>query len=120
MKNHEIILVKEQHLVSRHPSCKKKCKISLSLTGDEEVQTNKTVVLTAVVILSQPNPPPSLPPSPLLFFSHPGLMYLGGYRPILEPLPNHTSTGNINLEDQRSENRDGQSPQHPRRGPLIV
>ncbi|XP_054454292.1 E3 ubiquitin ligase RNF157 isoform X2 [Anoplopoma fimbria] len=49
-----------------------------------------------------------------------GLMYLGGYRPVLEPLPHHTSTSNINLEEQGPENRDGQSPKHPRRGPLIV
>ncbi|XP_076616355.1 E3 ubiquitin ligase Rnf157 isoform X2 [Chaetodon auriga] len=49
-----------------------------------------------------------------------GLMYLGGYRPVLEPLPHHTSTSNINLEEQGAENRDGQSPKHPRRGPLIV
>ncbi|XP_008294193.1 RING finger protein 157 isoform X2 [Stegastes partitus] len=48
------------------------------------------------------------------------LMYLGGYRPVLEPLPHHTSTSNINLEEQGAENRDGQSPKHPRRGPLIV
>ncbi|XP_069016349.1 E3 ubiquitin ligase RNF157 isoform X2 [Embiotoca jacksoni] len=48
------------------------------------------------------------------------LMYLGGYRPVLESLPHHTSTGNINLEEQGPENRDGQSPQHPRRGPLIA
>ncbi|KAM9837145.1 E3 ubiquitin ligase RNF157 isoform 2-T2 [Aulostomus maculatus] len=49
-----------------------------------------------------------------------GLMYLGGYRPVLEPHPHHTSTSNINLEEQGAENRDGQSPKHPRRGPLIV
>ncbi|XP_070707972.1 E3 ubiquitin ligase RNF157 isoform X2 [Pempheris klunzingeri] len=49
-----------------------------------------------------------------------GLMYLGGYRPVLEPLPHHTSTSNINLEEQGAENRDGQSPKLPRRGPLIV
>ncbi|KAM6897049.1 E3 ubiquitin ligase RNF157 isoform 2-T2 [Xenentodon cancila] len=48
------------------------------------------------------------------------LLYLGGYRPVLEPLPHHTSTSNINLEEQGAETRDGQSPQHPRRGPLIV
>ncbi|XP_069373864.1 E3 ubiquitin ligase RNF157 isoform X2 [Paralichthys olivaceus] len=48
------------------------------------------------------------------------LMYLGGYRPVLEPLPHHTSTSNINLEEQGADNRDGQSPKHPRRGPLIV
>lgn len=47
-------------------------------------------------------------------------MYLGGYRPVLEPRPHHTSTSNINLEEQGAENRDGQSPKHPRRGPLIV
>ncbi|KAM4525646.1 E3 ubiquitin ligase RNF157 isoform 3-T3 [Odontesthes bonariensis] len=45
------------------------------------------------------------------------LMYLGGYRPILEPLSHRSSTSNINLEEQ---NRDGQSPKHPRRGPLNV
>ena len=49
-----------------------------------------------------------------------GMMYLGGYRPVLEPLPHHTSTSNINLEEQGAENRDGQSPKHPRCGPLIV
>nr|XP_046232661.1 E3 ubiquitin ligase RNF157 isoform X2 [Scatophagus argus] len=49
-----------------------------------------------------------------------GLMYLAGYRPVLEPLPHHTSTSNINLEEQGAQNRDGQSPKHPRRGPLIV
>ncbi|XP_078135110.1 E3 ubiquitin ligase RNF157 isoform X3 [Sander vitreus] len=49
-----------------------------------------------------------------------GLMYLGGYRPVLEHHPHHTSTSNINLEEQGAENRDGQSPKHPRRGPLIV
>ncbi|XP_041671537.1 E3 ubiquitin ligase RNF157 isoform X2 [Cheilinus undulatus] len=49
-----------------------------------------------------------------------GLMYLGGYRPVLEPRPHHTSNSNINLEEQGAENRDGQSPKHPRRGPLIV
>ncbi|XP_040922684.1 E3 ubiquitin ligase RNF157 isoform X2 [Toxotes jaculatrix] len=49
-----------------------------------------------------------------------GLMYLGGYRPVLEPLPHHTSTSNINLEEQGADNRDNQSPKHPRRGPLIV
>ncbi|XP_034426805.1 E3 ubiquitin ligase RNF157 isoform X2 [Hippoglossus hippoglossus] len=48
------------------------------------------------------------------------LMYLGGYRPVLEPLPHHTSTSNINLEEQGADNRDGQSPKHPRRGPLMV
>ncbi|XP_047465954.1 E3 ubiquitin ligase RNF157 isoform X4 [Mugil cephalus] len=48
------------------------------------------------------------------------LMYLGGYRPVLEPAPHHSSTHNINLEEQGPENRDGQSPNHPRRGPLIV
>ncbi|XP_036812170.1 E3 ubiquitin ligase RNF157 isoform X5 [Oncorhynchus mykiss] len=53
-----------------------------------------------------------------------GLMYLGGYRPVLEPLPHHASTSNINLEEQGVETRDGQSPKQtphtPRRGPLIV
>nr|XP_040032571.1 E3 ubiquitin ligase Rnf157 isoform X2 [Gasterosteus aculeatus aculeatus] len=49
-----------------------------------------------------------------------GLMYLGGYRPVLEPLTHHTSTSNINREEQGPQNRDGQSPKHPRRGPLIV
>nr|XP_046213504.1 E3 ubiquitin ligase RNF157-like isoform X3 [Oncorhynchus gorbuscha] len=53
-----------------------------------------------------------------------GLMYLGGYRPVLEPLPHHASTSNINLEEQGAETRDGQSPKQtphtPRRGPLIV
>ncbi|XP_034715306.1 E3 ubiquitin ligase RNF157 isoform X4 [Etheostoma cragini] len=49
-----------------------------------------------------------------------GLMYLGGFRPVLEPHPHHTSTTNINLEEQGAENRDGQSPKHPCRGPLIV
>ncbi|XP_034413822.1 E3 ubiquitin ligase RNF157 isoform X3 [Cyclopterus lumpus] len=49
-----------------------------------------------------------------------GLMYLGGYRPVVEPLLHHTSTSNINLEELGPENRDGQSPKHPRRGPLIV
>ncbi|XP_075889704.1 E3 ubiquitin ligase RNF157 isoform X3 [Nelusetta ayraudi] len=52
-----------------------------------------------------------------------GLMYLRGYSPVLEPRPHphHTSTSNINLEEQQAaENRDGQSPKHPRRGPLIV
>ncbi|XP_061564791.1 E3 ubiquitin ligase RNF157 isoform X1 [Cololabis saira] len=48
------------------------------------------------------------------------LLYLGGYRPALEPPPHHTSTSNINLEDQGAEPGDGQSPRHPRRGPLIV
>ncbi|XP_015237701.1 E3 ubiquitin ligase RNF157 isoform X2 [Cyprinodon tularosa] len=47
-------------------------------------------------------------------------MYLGGYRPALDPLPHHFSTSNINLEEQGAEDRDGQSPKHPRRGPLIV
>ncbi|KAG7222286.1 hypothetical protein INR49_027290, partial [Caranx melampygus] len=28
-----------------------------------------------------------------------GLMYLGSYRPVLEPHPHHTSTSNINLEE---------------------
>ncbi|XP_063749152.1 E3 ubiquitin ligase RNF157 isoform X2 [Eleginops maclovinus] len=49
-----------------------------------------------------------------------GLMYLGGYRPVLEPPAHHSSTSNINMEEQGAENRDGQSPKHPRRGPLIV
>ncbi|XP_056221468.1 E3 ubiquitin ligase RNF157 isoform X2 [Seriola aureovittata] len=49
-----------------------------------------------------------------------GLMYLGGYRPVLEPLPHHTSTSNINLEELGADNRDSQSPKHPRCGPLIV
>ncbi|XP_064806138.1 E3 ubiquitin ligase RNF157-like isoform X1 [Oncorhynchus masou masou] len=53
-----------------------------------------------------------------------GLMYLGGYRPVLEPLPHHASTSNINLEEQGAETRDGQSPKQtphtPRRGPLKV
>ncbi|XP_029312746.1 E3 ubiquitin ligase RNF157 isoform X2 [Cottoperca gobio] len=49
-----------------------------------------------------------------------GLMYLGGYRPVLEPPSHHTSTSNINMEELGAENRDGQSPKHPRRGPLIV
>nr|XP_020444466.1 RING finger protein 157 isoform X2 [Monopterus albus] len=49
-----------------------------------------------------------------------GLMYHVGYRPVLEPLPHYTSTSNINLEGPGAENRDGQSPKHPRRGPLIV
>ncbi|XP_035469036.1 E3 ubiquitin ligase RNF157 isoform X4 [Scophthalmus maximus] len=49
-----------------------------------------------------------------------GRMYLGGYRPVLEPLPHHTSTSNVNLEEQGADNRDGQSPKHPRRGPLMV
>ncbi|KAG7240170.1 hypothetical protein INR49_027254 [Caranx melampygus] len=49
------------------------------------------------------------------------LMYLGSYRPVLEPHPHHTSTSNINLEELGADNnRDGQSPKHPRRGPLIV
>ncbi|XP_012720856.2 E3 ubiquitin ligase RNF157 isoform X2 [Fundulus heteroclitus] len=47
-------------------------------------------------------------------------MYLGGYRPALDPLPHHFSTSNINLEEQGAENRDGQSPKYPHRGPLIV
>ncbi|XP_071319496.1 E3 ubiquitin ligase RNF157 isoform X2 [Trachinotus anak] len=49
-----------------------------------------------------------------------GLMYLGGYRPVLESLPHHTSTSNINLEELGADNRDSQSPKHPRCGPLIV
>ncbi|KAM9831704.1 E3 ubiquitin ligase RNF157 [Neosynchiropus ocellatus] len=48
-----------------------------------------------------------------------GLMYLGGYRPVLEPLPHHTSTSNINLEEQ-GESRDEQSPKPPHRGPLFI
>ncbi|XP_041829135.1 E3 ubiquitin ligase RNF157 isoform X2 [Melanotaenia boesemani] len=48
------------------------------------------------------------------------LMYLGGYRPVPDPLSHRTSASNINLEMQGAENRDGQSPKHPRRGPLIV
>ncbi|XP_008435208.1 RING finger protein 157 isoform X3 [Poecilia reticulata] len=47
-------------------------------------------------------------------------MYLGGFRPALDPLSHHISTSNINLAEQGAENRDGQSPRHPRRGPLIV
>ncbi|KAM4715616.1 E3 ubiquitin ligase RNF157 isoform 1-T1 [Anableps anableps] len=47
-------------------------------------------------------------------------MYHGGYRPALDPLPHHMSTSNINLVELGVENRDGQSPKHPRRGPLIV
>ncbi|XP_076007747.1 E3 ubiquitin ligase RNF157 isoform X2 [Genypterus blacodes] len=50
-----------------------------------------------------------------------GLMFLGGYRPVLEPLPHHASSSNINLENlEGAERRDSQSPKHPRRGPLIV
>ncbi|XP_024286849.1 E3 ubiquitin ligase Rnf157 isoform X2 [Oncorhynchus tshawytscha] len=41
-----------------------------------------------------------------------GLMYLGGYRPVLEPLSHHASTSNINLEEQRVETMDSQSPKH--------
>ncbi|XP_037836728.1 E3 ubiquitin ligase RNF157 isoform X3 [Kryptolebias marmoratus] len=48
------------------------------------------------------------------------LVYLGGYRPVLDPRPHHISTSNINLEEQGAENGNGQSPKHPRRGPLIV
>ncbi|KAF7204085.1 ring finger protein 157 [Nothobranchius furzeri] len=48
------------------------------------------------------------------------LMYLGGYRPVLDPRPHHISTSNINLEEQEAENGNSQSPKHPRRGPLIV
>ncbi|XP_047232253.1 E3 ubiquitin ligase RNF157 isoform X2 [Girardinichthys multiradiatus] len=47
-------------------------------------------------------------------------MYLGGYRPGLDPLPHHISTSNINLEEQGVENRDGQSSKHPLHGPLFV
>ncbi|XP_023196906.1 E3 ubiquitin ligase RNF157 isoform X3 [Xiphophorus maculatus] len=47
-------------------------------------------------------------------------MYLRGFRPALDPLSHHVSTSNINLAEQGAENRDGQSPKHPRRGPLIV
>ncbi|XP_040924592.1 E3 ubiquitin ligase RNF157 isoform X2 [Betta splendens] len=47
-----------------------------------------------------------------------GRMFPGGYRPVLEPRPHHTSTSNINLEE--AENRDGQSPKQARHGPLIV
>ncbi|XP_008312525.1 E3 ubiquitin ligase RNF157 isoform X2 [Cynoglossus semilaevis] len=49
-----------------------------------------------------------------------GLLYLGGYLPVLEPRPHHTSTSNINLEEQGGDNRDSQSPKHPRHGPLNV
>ncbi|KAG7507684.1 E3 ubiquitin ligase RNF157 isoform X1 [Solea senegalensis] len=49
-----------------------------------------------------------------------GLMYLGGYRPVLEPLHHHASTSNINLEEQGADNRDNQSPKPPRHGPLSV
>nr|XP_054605289.1 E3 ubiquitin ligase RNF157 isoform X3 [Nothobranchius furzeri] len=48
------------------------------------------------------------------------LMYLRGYRPVLDPRPHHISTSNINLEEQEAENGNSQSPKHPRRGPLIV
>uniref|UniRef100_A0A1A7XMY8 E3 ubiquitin-protein ligase n=1 Tax=Iconisemion striatum TaxID=60296 RepID=A0A1A7XMY8_9TELE len=48
------------------------------------------------------------------------LMYLGGYRSVLDPRPHHVSTSNINLEEQEAENGNSQSPKHPRRGPLIV
>ncbi|XP_077357799.1 E3 ubiquitin ligase RNF157-like isoform X1 [Festucalex cinctus] len=42
-----------------------------------------------------------------------GLMYLGGYRPVLDSTSKR--------EEQAVENnREGQSPKHPRRGPLIV
>ncbi|XP_027884953.1 E3 ubiquitin ligase RNF157 isoform X3 [Xiphophorus couchianus] len=47
-------------------------------------------------------------------------MYLRGFRPAVDPLSHHVSTSNINLAEQGAENRDGQSPKHPRRGPLIV
>ncbi|XP_058476099.1 E3 ubiquitin ligase RNF157 isoform X2 [Solea solea] len=50
-----------------------------------------------------------------------GLMYPGGYRPVLEPLHHHhTSTSNINLEEQGADNREKQSPKPPRHGPLSV
>lgn len=52
-----------------------------------------------------------------VIFTHSGLMYLGSYRPVLEP---HTSNSNINLEELGEENRGGQSPKHPHCGPLIV
>ncbi|KAM9715429.1 E3 ubiquitin ligase RNF157 isoform 1-T1 [Menidia menidia] len=48
------------------------------------------------------------------------LMYLAGYRPVLEPFTHRSSTSNINLEEHVLESRDGQSPQHPRHGPLNV
>ncbi|PWA21576.1 hypothetical protein CCH79_00003135, partial [Gambusia affinis] len=35
-------------------------------------------------------------------------MYLGGFRPALDPLSHHISTSNINLAEQGAENRDGQ------------
>ncbi|KAM9559861.1 E3 ubiquitin ligase RNF157 isoform 3-T3 [Salvelinus alpinus] len=41
-----------------------------------------------------------------------GLMYLGGYKPVLEPLSDHASTSNINLEEQGVETMDSQSPKH--------
>lgn len=46
-------------------------------------------------------------------------MYVGGFRPVLGP-HSHTSNTNLNLEESAPDNRDGQSPKHPRRGPLIV
>ncbi|XP_062331114.1 E3 ubiquitin ligase RNF157 isoform X2 [Osmerus eperlanus] len=51
-----------------------------------------------------------------------GQMYLGGYRPVLEPLPHHASTSNINLEEQEAEARNSHSPHKKAscRGPLIV
>ncbi|XP_034049740.1 E3 ubiquitin ligase RNF157 isoform X1 [Thalassophryne amazonica] len=49
-----------------------------------------------------------------------GLMYLGGYRPILEPLPHRTSTTKLEEEEAGTERRDSQSPQHPCHGSLIV
>lgn len=48
-----------------------------------------------------------------------GRMYVGGFRPVLGP-HSHTSNTNLNLEESAPDNRDGQSPKHPRRGPLIV
>lgn len=48
-----------------------------------------------------------------------GRMYVGGFRPVLRP-HSHTSNTNLNLEESAPDNRDGQSPKHPRRGPLIV
>ncbi|XP_055787040.1 E3 ubiquitin ligase RNF157-like isoform X2 [Salvelinus fontinalis] len=41
-----------------------------------------------------------------------GLMYLGGYKPVLEPLSHHASTSNINLEEQGVETMDSQRPKH--------
>ncbi|XP_057682453.1 E3 ubiquitin ligase RNF157 isoform X4 [Corythoichthys intestinalis] len=40
------------------------------------------------------------------------LMYLGDYRPVLDSTSNR--------EEQGLENREGQNPKHPHRGPLIV